>query len=62
MTAYSIYSQLEVISCICNLRTRHAVVTRDPPNMEQSSVSAMKTRNPAYGNVTDMGKITQFKL
>jgi hypothetical protein len=29
--------------------------------MEQSSVTAMKTRNPAYGNVIEMGKITQFK-
>jgi hypothetical protein len=24
---------LEAISFICNLRTHHAVVTRDPPNM-----------------------------
>jgi hypothetical protein len=32
-TAYSVYSQLpylEAISSICNLKTRHAVVTRDP--------------------------------
>jgi hypothetical protein len=35
-TAYSIYSQLPSVSgglpSIRNLRTRHAVVTRDPPN------------------------------
>jgi hypothetical protein len=24
---------LEAISSLCSLRTRHAVVTRDPPNM-----------------------------
>jgi hypothetical protein len=27
---------LEVVSSIRNLRTRHAVVTRDPPNMDLS--------------------------
>jgi hypothetical protein len=31
-TAYSIYSQLEAVSSIRNLRTRPAVVARDPPN------------------------------
>jgi hypothetical protein len=25
--------KLEGVSSICNLRTRHAMVTRDPPNM-----------------------------
>jgi hypothetical protein len=38
VTAYSIYSQLPSVSgglpSIRNLRTRHAVVTRDPPNVE----------------------------
>jgi hypothetical protein len=38
VTAYSIYSQLHSVTggllSICNLRTRHAVVTRDPPNMD----------------------------
>jgi hypothetical protein len=37
-TAYSIYSQLPSVPgglpSIRNLRTRHAVVTRNPPNME----------------------------
>jgi hypothetical protein len=37
-TGYSIYSQLPSVTgglpSIRNLRTRHAVVTRDPPNME----------------------------
>jgi hypothetical protein len=40
-TAYSIYSQLPSISgglpSIRNLRTRHAVVTRNPPNMVRPS-------------------------
>jgi hypothetical protein len=30
--SYSLY--LEAFSSICNLRTHHAVVTRDPPNMD----------------------------
>jgi hypothetical protein len=38
-TAYSIYSQLPSVPgrlpSMRNLRTRHAVVTRDPPNMRR---------------------------
>jgi hypothetical protein len=37
MTAYSLYLQLPSVSgdipSICNLQTRHAMVSSDPPNM-----------------------------
>jgi hypothetical protein len=45
-TAYSIYSQLpsvpEGLPSIRNLRTRHAVVTRDPTNMGYESYMCVK--------------------
>jgi hypothetical protein len=41
--AYSMYSQLHSVPgglpSIRNLRTRHEVVTRDPPNMERRSTT-----------------------
>jgi hypothetical protein len=45
-TAYSIYFQLppylEAVSSIRSLRTRHAVVTRDPPNMGLTVLSVQE--------------------
>jgi hypothetical protein len=46
-TTYSIYSQLPSVSrglpSIRNLRTRHAVVSRDPPNMDQNIIRVIKS-------------------
>jgi hypothetical protein len=36
--------KLEGISSICNLRTRHAVVGRDPPNMVLQGYTASNSR------------------
>jgi hypothetical protein len=48
--AYSIYSQLPSIPgglpSIRNLRTRHAVVTRDPPNMDIYIYHIIKSHPP----------------
>jgi len=45
-TAYSIYSRLLSLSgclpSICNLATRHAVVTRDPPNVSAFYIYIVK--------------------
>jgi hypothetical protein len=46
VTAYAIYSQLPSIPgrlpSIHNMRTRHAMVTRDPPNVEVSDTRPVK--------------------
>jgi transposase InsO family protein len=41
--------KLEGVSSIRNLRTRHAVVTRDPPNMGENNIRDQKMKGTFYG-------------
>jgi hypothetical protein len=49
---------LEVVSSICNLRTRHAMVTRDPHNMAGSYISVQISCTRAYEWITGKNRVS----
>jgi hypothetical protein len=57
--AYSIYWQLEAVSCVHNLRTRHTVATRDPYNVGCLSQDMQTAREECLHPLVREGAIHQ---